>query len=372
MSELHKLTSLFTSIAQYEAQEVTSKLRGLVETDSNSFKTNMNEVANKAIEYMKSKVTLSKFASENESKLRAIITDPTCDTPICAGIVKLYNDCNPDIWSLFPNYKKFVCNNGQPVKFGQLGRFTTFPAGQTMAAFETANYNDLTTALENEYLLGCTIKTPKNINGAYSINVSREICGDSQALTVICMTINMLEVIQMHVDLGVKKAVIDYLILQANTITSSGTTLYDIFADMVAQSEAIAGGVESSNKVFFVNNPIIERMANEKQNGIKTFENLVLTCGNKFCQIYCWNGVSYFVVLPQNILPKTAGNLYQIILTKADQFFAGSSDIISAELPNDLARLLNNNKNKVVALENYLIEELPQVIGKTTFKLAIA
>jgi hypothetical protein len=353
----------------YETETLVSKYRS-AEADS-AFDAHKNKIYDEFVNQFKAKNNLRGFISnsDNQAKLRSVISDATCESAICAGVVELYKECNPNIFELMPNFTEIPCEGRKPVKFGRKGRYATFAPSTTLSAL--TNFTDLTTALDTEILLDCVQKTPKVVEGMYNTKMSDLVCGDT--LKFVCFTVDTLSQLEQHLTISAQFEAIKYLKSVANAATTAPTgTLKDIIRELINDSNTGAGNISSSYKMLFVNRPIIERMAMETYSqGSPVFPNLKLECGSLYCDIFCLDGVTKVVVLPDNILPKVA-NKYQLLLTKADQLDAGSSSIVSGELSNDIAMLLNGNKNKVAGYKPYMIEEISQFAGKTTYVTSIS
>jgi hypothetical protein len=203
--------------------------------------------------------------------------------------------------------------------------------------------------------------------------MSDELCEDSAILRLVCFTVDTLSQLESHLTISAQYEAVKYLKAIANptTVAASGT-LKDILREIVNQSNSAVGATSSANKILFLNRPIIERMAMETYpQGNPVFPNLKLECGSLYCDVFCLDGVVKIVVLPESILPK-ASNKYQLLLIKADQFDAGDSSVVASELSSELAMLLNASKNLVAGYKPYMIEEIAQFAGKTTFSTLIS
>lgn len=357
-------------ISNIETSTVVSKYR--TAEANNDFSKLKERMADTFISEFKKRQNMSSFVntSEKVSKLRAAITDATCETAVCAGVVQLYKECNPNIFDLMPNFTNIPCDGKKQIKFGRKGRYTTFAPSTTLAALTT--FTDLTTALENEILLGCVLKTPKVVEGKYSVNMADEVCGESDALKLVCFTVDTLSQLEEHLTISIQNEAVKYLkSVSVNTTPATGT-MKDIIRELINRSNSTVGAVDSNDKILFVNPTIIERMAMETYSqGNPVFPSLKLECGSLFCDIFCLDGVAKVVVLPETILPKVT-NKYQLLLIKADQFDAGTSDSVIGELPNNVAMLLNSMKSLVAGYKPYMIEEIAQFAGKTTVDTLIA
>lgn len=360
--------SFINAIKAFENKNLVNKYR-TAESES-EFGSLKNKIYDEFVSQMKAKPNLRGFVTNNanQAKLRAVITDATCETAICAGVVELYRECNPNIFELMPNYTDIVCNGAKALKFGRKGRYATFAPSSVLSAL--VNFTDLTAALDNEILLDCVQKVPKIVEGMYNTKMTDLVC--SETLKFVCFTVETLAQLEEHLTLSAQFEAIKYFKSVANTPTITATgSLRDIIDELVLGSNSGVGNVSSSFKMLFVNQPIIERMATQHYSqGNLAFPTLKLDCGSLYCDVFCIDGVVKVVVLPDNILPKVAGK-YQLLLIKADQFDAGLGDIVSGELANDLSMLLNGNKSKVAGYKPYMIEEIAQFAGKTTYQTTI-
>jgi hypothetical protein len=357
-------------ISKHEKDTVVSKYR-TAEAD-NSFVELKNRMADTFVSEFKSRPNTAGFVNtpEKVSKLRAVITDATCETAVCAGVVQLYKECNPNIFDLMPNFTQIPCDGKKTMKFGRKGRYTTFAPSTTLSALTT--FTDLTATLDNEILLGCVIKTPKVVEGKYGVKMTDEVCGESAALKLVCFTVDTLSQLEEHLTISIQNEAIKYLKSVTNNVAPATGTLKDIIREVINNSNTPVGAVDSNDKILFVNPTIIQRMAMETYSqGMPVFPSLKLECGSLFCDVFCLDGVAKVVVLPETILPKVT-NKYQLLLIKADQFDAGTSASVIAELPNDLSMLLNSMKSLVAGYKPYMLEEISQFAGKTTYSTLIS
>jgi hypothetical protein len=358
-------------ISNLETATAVSKYR-TAETDGN-FESLKVKMADTFVNEFKSRVNLRSFVDTQEkvSKLRAVITDATCETAVCAGVVQLYRECNPDIFSLMPNFTSIPCNGAKQIKFARKGRYTTFAPSTTLSAM--TGFTDLTATLDNEILLGCVLKTPKVVEGKYATKMSDEVCGDSTALKMVCFTVETLSQLEQHLTISAQFEAVKYIKSVATATTGTPTgTLKDIIREQINQINSGVGAVDSNDKILFVNPTIIQRMAMETYSqGMPVFPSLKLECGSLFCDVFCLDGVAKVVVLPETILPKVTGK-YQLLMIKADQFDAGTSDAVINELPSELSMLLNGMKTLTAGYKPYMIEEISQFAGKTSNYTLIA
>lgn len=306
--------------------------------------------------------------SKNISKIRAMITDPSCEVPICAGIAELYFECIPDIFKYFPNIKEIPCNF-KPFKVGQAGRIDTYASPRTLASIETSGFTDLDNQLNQEYLKECITITPDYIEGEISLSLDRELC-NSQLDSLICYTIDTLDFLDRYINLASIRALVNFSIANntvANTIPAT-STLYSIFTELSSKADLTG---YSANKIYLVNLEIIDRMSWEKDtNGNKTFPTLTIDCGNNACKVVCLPNGSYAIGLDSTMLPKVT-NKYQILLVKAEGVLGGIGEKTTEELQRDLAVLLNQLKTKVVGIRALKFVEAPNMVGNVVFKTLI-
>ncbi|MGL6345037.1 MAG: hypothetical protein ACRC80_38525 [Waterburya sp.] len=364
---------LSNAIATIEKNVVVSKYRS-AEADEQ-----LVNLKNRMFEAFKSefekKANLRKFVqnAENVSKLRSVITDATCEVTVCSGVIELFKQCNPNIFNLFPNYTAIPCDGKKDVKFAKKGKYLTFAPSTTLADLvAVGDFTDLTLALKNEILLGCVTKSPKVVEGKYVIPLNEEFCNEGDALRMVCFTVETLAQLEEHLTLSAQFEAIKAMKAVANTVTPATGTLKDIVNDLVDKANSAPGAVSSTDKFLFVNQAIIERMAMQTfSQGAPLFPTLRLECGSLYCDVFCIDGVVRVVVLSEEMLPKVTGK-YQLLLVKADQMIAGDSEAVISELPNDLATLLNAMNSKVAGYKPYMMEEITEFAGKTTYTTLIS
>lgn len=367
MSE-NQVYSLKNQIEKLETDRV-SKLRSVASIEEMAVEYNSQKQGMTSFieEQFANSQNLRGFLSEakNVSKLRALISDSTCETPICAGVVDLYISCNPDLFNI-TGAAQIACE-GKAVKLARKGKYTQFATPQLYSSLATVT--NITNNLRTQRMQPCVLVTPKVLAGIIENDISEVVCGDDQTKQNICFTINTLDEIVYWLGVSSNRAYIDYLDSVATNVPASGS-IKDVIDELITQSNNV--GTPSSERLLIVNQSIIDemQMAVYVNTGIKLFPNLGLVCGTAWCNVYCYDGLTKIVAFSDDILPKS-GVLRKIILTKYAQLDKMTSTTQTYELTKDLAMLLNGAKTKVMGHRGFFLQEISQFAGTTTFKSLI-
>jgi hypothetical protein len=359
-----------------ENKKVISKLRTSDNTDEKEVSEEMidekvrfiqEEVAKTGNQRMQTFINDSKTVS----KIRMMITDPSCETAVCAGIAELYFTCIPDIFKYFPNIKTINCDY-KPFKVAKTGRIETFGTRKTLATIKASGYTDITAQMETEMLRQCVTLTPEYLEGEIALGLDRENCG-TQMNQLICYTVNTLDFIDRYLEIGAIKSFVTYLqskVPATGTITATGT-LYDNFNELSNQLNNLG---YTPNKVYIANLEIIDRMSWEKNaNGTKTFETLTIACGDNACKVVCLPNGSYVIGVDTTILPKTTGATpkFQILIARAEAFLGGVGKKIVEDMSTDLSILLNKMMTKTVGIKPLIFDEAVEFANKSVLKMEI-